>query len=107
MGDGTYAPDNHVTAFEMGLFVQRTADLMGADGGAVLGDVMLSDPVTRLEMAKLMFGLVDDIRRRRADQLAHRRLPESTSDGDNVWEDVDDYFADARRLEVPIAEFQI
>ena len=45
----------------MRLFVQRTADLMGADGEAVLADVELSDTVTRLEMARLMYGLVDDI----------------------------------------------
>ena len=45
----------------MRLFVQRTADRMGADGEAVLAGVELSDPVTRLEMALLMFGLVDDI----------------------------------------------
>ena len=101
MGDGTYAPDANVTAFEMRLFVQRTADLMGADGGAVLAGVELSDPVTRLEMAKLMFGLVDDIR----DDVRINRDGDYQvdSDGDNVWEDVDDYFQDAR-AQVPIAD---
>ena len=44
MGDGTYAPDANVTAFEMGLFVQRAADLMGADGEAVLGGVDVVGP---------------------------------------------------------------
>ena len=100
-GDGTYAPDEHVSAFQMGLFVQRAADLMGADGEAVLGDVMLSDTVTRLEMAQLMFGLLDDM-------LDWVRI---NSDGDiefdrdenNIWQGVNDYFADAR-AEVPIAE---
>ncbi|MDE2753763.1 MAG: S-layer homology domain-containing protein [Gemmatimonadota bacterium] len=101
MGDGSYGPDQHVTAFQMKLFVQRTADLMGADGEAVLAGVMLSDPVTRLDMAKLMFGLVDDIR----DDVRINRdgKYQVDSNDDNVWEDVDDYFADAR-AEVPIAD---
>ena len=62
---------------------------------------MLSDTVTRLEMAQLMFGLVDDIR----DDVRINNDGdfEVDSDGDGTWEDVDDYFADAR-AEVPIAE---
>ena len=105
MGDGTYGPENHVTAFEMGLFVQRAADLMGADGEAVLGGVMLSDPVTRLEMAQLMFGLVNDIDDDvRVDPLLGQI---QFWDGDNnVWVTVDDFFADAK-AQVPIAESQL
>ena len=104
-GDGSYAPDEHVSAFQMGLFVQRAADLMDADGEAVLGDVDLSDTVTRLEMAQLMFGLLDDI-------LDNLRVNSRTGnieidpDGTNSWEVVDDYFADAR-AQVPIAESQL
>ncbi|MCE2512988.1 MAG: hypothetical protein J4F50_10660, partial [Acidimicrobiia bacterium] len=45
--DGRYAPGEHVSAFQMGRFVRAAADLMGADGDAVLGGVELSDPVTR------------------------------------------------------------
>ena len=103
MGDGTYAPDNHVTAFEMRLFVQRAADLMGADGEAVLAGVELSDYVTRLEMAQLMYGLVDDVR----DDV---RI--DPSDGQikfragSVWVVVNDFFADAK-AQVPIAESQL
>ena len=100
-GDGTYAPDEHVSAFQMGLFVQRAADLMGADGEDVLDSVELSDTVTRVEMAKLMFGLIDDIR----DDVRINRdgVSQVDSDGDGVWEDVDDYFADAK-AQVPIAD---
>ena len=103
MGDGTYAPEQNVTAFEMGLFVERAADLMGADGEAVLGGVELSDYVTRLEMAQLMYGLVDDVR----DDV---RI--DPSDGQikfragSVWVVVNDFFADAK-AQVPIAESQI
>ena len=100
MGDGTYAPGDHVTAFQMELFVQRTADLMGADGEAVLADVDLSDTVTRLEMAQLMFGLLDDM-------LGWVRINSSGAiefdrDDDGSWVEANDYFADAR-AEVPIA----
>ena len=100
MGDGTYAPGDHVTAFQMELFVQRTADLMGADGEAVLAEVKLSDTVTRLEMAQLMFGLLDDM-------LGWVRINSSGAiefdrDDDGSWIGANDYFADAR-AEVPIA----
>ena len=100
-GDGSYAPDEHVSAFQMGLFVQRAADLMGADGEDVLDSVELSDTVTRLEMAKLMFGLIDDIR----DDVRINKDGDYQvdSDGDGTWEDVDDYFADAK-AQVPIAD---
>ena len=99
-GDGSYAPDEHVTAFQMGLFVQRAADLMDADGEAVLDSVELSDTVTRLEMAQLMFGLVDDIR---DDVRINRDGDYQVQDIDGDWQDVDDYFADAK-AEVPIAD---
>ena len=61
-GDGTYAPDEHVSAFQMGHFVRRAADLMGADGDAVLANVekdeSLSDTVTRVwRWLELMFQL--------------------------------------------------
>ena len=105
MGDGTYAPDANVSAFEMGLFVQRAADLMGADGEAVLGSVMLSDPVTRVEMAQLMFGLVNDI----SDDVRINPLDgqiQFWNGDDNEWVTVDDFFADAKAL-VPIAESQL
>jgi len=48
-----------------------------------------------------MFGLVDDIR----DDVRINRDGDYQvdSDGDNVWEDVDDYFQDAR-AQVPIAD---
>ena len=103
-GDGTYAPDEHVSAFQMRLFVQRAADMMGADGDAVLIDVPLSDTVTRAEMARLMFGLVNDI----DDGVRHNPMDndiEFDRDGDGVWIVVDDYFADATRL-VPFSESQ-
>ena len=101
LGDGSYGADQYVTAFQMRLFVQRVADKMGADGEKVLASVELSDHVTRLEMAKLMFGLVDDIR----DDVRINRdgKYQVDSNDDNVWEDVDDFFADAR-AEVPIAD---
>ena len=106
-GDGSFAPDENVSAFQMRLFVKRAADLMGADGEAVLADVELSDTVTRLEMAKLMFGLVDDI----DDDV---RIDPSDSqikfwDKDLQppnWRVVDDYFADVKLLET-IAESQL
>ncbi len=99
-GDGTYAPDEHVSAFQMGLFVQRAADLMDADGEAALDGVELSDTVTRLEMAKLMFALVDDIR---DDVRINRDGDYQVQDDDGDWQDVDDFFADAK-AEVPIAD---
>ena len=101
-GDGTYAPDEHVSAFQMGLFVQRAADLMGADGEAVLDSVELSDTVTRLEMAELMFGLLDDLHDwiRINDRSGYIQFDR---DDDGTWQYVDDYFADAR-AEVPIFE---
>ena len=105
MGDGTYAPDANVTAFEMGLFVQRAADLMGADGDAVLDDVELSDHVTRLEMALLMFGLVndidDDVRINPADGQI-----QSYNEDSETWDVVNDFFADAK-AQVPIFESQV
>ena len=101
VGDGSYAPDENVSAFQMRLFVQRAADLMDADGDAVLSNVSLSDTVTRLEMASLMFGLVDDIR----DDVRINRDGDFQvdSNGDNVWEDVDDYFADVE-AQAPIRD---
>ena len=103
-GDGTYAPSENVTAFQMRLFVQRTADLMGADGEAVLSGVTLSDPVTRLQMAQLMFGLVNDI------DDGVRYHPSNNdiefADDDGLWHVVDDFFADAR-AQVPTAESQL
>ena len=91
-GDGSYAPDENVSAFQMELFTRRAADLMGADGEAVLAKVALSETVTRLEMAKLMFGLVDDIDGDvridpRDNQIKFYR-------DDYKWHLVDDYFAD-------------
>ncbi len=102
-GDGTYAPNANVSAFEMRLFVMRAADLMGADGEAVLADVgRLSDPVTRLDMAKLMFGLVDDI----DDGVRINPKSDQVEFLDNsVWRVVGDYFADAL-ASVPIADSQ-
>ena len=108
MGDGTYAPEANVTAFEMRLFVERAADLMGADGAAVLGDVMLSDTVTRLEMAQLMFGLVNDINGALRYNPSNNDI-ENDVNGNGVWERsevVNDYFADAR-ASVPNAESQL
>ena len=108
MGDGTYAPEQNVSAFEMGLFVERAADLMGADGAAVLGNVMLSDPVTRLEMAQLMFGLVHDINGALRYNPSNNDI-ENDVNGNGVWERsevVNDYFADARAM-VPNAESQL
>ena len=105
MGDGTYAPDANVSAFEMRLFVERAADRMGADGDAVLGGVMLSDPVTRLEMAQLMFGLVDDI----DDDVRINPRDGQIEFFDydtNDWVKVDDYFADVKNQQ-PIAESQL
>ncbi len=104
IGDGLYGPDSHVTAFQMRLFVQRAADLMGADGEEVLSGVELSDTVTRLEMAQLMFRLVDDIdddvRINPADGQIQFR------DDSNTWSVVNDYFADAK-AQVPIFESQV
>ena len=108
MGDGTYAPEANVSAFEMELFVERAADLMGADGEAVLGDVMMSDPVTRLEMAQLMFGLVHDINGALRYNPSNNDI-ENDVNGNGVWERsevVNDYFADARAM-VPNAESQL
>ena len=104
IGDGTYAPDDNVTAFQMELFTQRTADLMGADGDAVLADVELSDPVTRLEMARLMYGLVDDIR---SDvRISSNGQIEFRDHDNNEWVVVNDFFADAK-AQVPIAYSQV
>ena len=105
MGDGTYAPEAHVTAFEMGLFVQRAADRMGADGEAVLAGVELSDYVTRLEMAQLMFGLVDDIDGDVRISPADGQI-QFYDDDTNTWEVVNDFFADAK-AQVPIFESQV
>ena len=103
-GDGTYAPSENVSAFQMRLFVQRAADAMGADGEAVLSGVTLSDTVTRLEMAQLMFGLVNDI------DDGVRYHPSNNDiefrDANGVWHVVDDFFADAR-AQVPTAESQL
>ncbi len=104
-GDGTYAPSENVSAFQMRLFVQRAADLMGADGEAVLADVELSDTVTRLEMAQLMFGLVNDIDDDLRISPADGQI-EFYSDDANAWVVVDDFFADAK-AEVPIADSQL
>ena len=105
MGDGTYGPDANVSAFEMRLFVQRTADRMGADGEAVLAGVELSDPVTRLEMALLMFGLVDDIDDDTRISPADGQI-QFYDDDTNAWVVVDDFFADAK-AQVPIFESQV
>ena len=105
MGDGTYAPDANVTAFEMGLFVQRAADLMGADGEEVLAGVMLSDHVTRLEMAQLMFRLVDDIDDDVRINPADGQI-QSYNDDTETWDVVNDFFADAK-AQVPIFESQV
>jgi len=108
MGDGTYAPEANVSAFEMELFVERAAGLMGADGDKVLGNVMLSDPVTRLEMAQLMFGLVNDIDGALRYNPSNNDI-ENDVNGNGVWERsevVNDYFADAR-ASVPNAESQL
>ena len=103
-GDGTYAPGENVSAFQMRLFVQRAADAMGADGEAVLSGVTLSNTVTRLEMAQLMFGLVNDI------DGGVRYHPSNNDiefrDANGVWHVVDDFFADAR-AQVPTAESQL
>ena len=108
IGDGTYAPEDHVNAFQMDLFVQRAGDLMGADGEAVsdsvLADVDPSAYVTRLHMAQLMFGLVDDIDddvriNSRSNEIEFR-------DDSNAWVVVDDFFADAK-AQVPIADSQV
>ena len=104
-GDGTYAPGEDVSAFQMRLFVQRAADLVGADGEAVLSNVMLSETVTRLEMAQLMFGLVDDIDDDVRISPADGQI-EFYSDDDNAWVVVDDFFADAK-AQVPIADSQL
>ena len=104
MGDGTYAPDANVSAFEMELFVQRAADLMGADGEAVLTDVELSDTVTRLEMAKLMFGLVNDIDD--GVRINNRSGEIEFRNDANAWVVVNDFFADAK-ARVPIADSQL
>ena len=103
-GDGLYGPDEHVTAFQMDLFVRRAADRMGADGEAVLTDVKMSDPVTRVEMARLMFGLVNDI----DDDVRFNPRDndiEFDRDGDGVWTVVDDFFADVTKA-VPFSESQ-
>ena len=105
MGDGTYGPDANVSAFEMRLFVQRTADRMGADGEAVLAGVELSDPVTRLEMALLMFGLVDDIDDDTRISPADGQI-QFYDDDTNAWVVVNDFFADAK-AQVPIFESQV
>ena len=103
-GDGTYAPGENVSSFQMRLFVQRAADLMGADGEAVLDSVELSDPVTRLEMARLMYGLVDDI----DDdvRIASDGQIQFWDADNNEWVVVNDYFADAK-AQVPIADSQV
>jgi len=105
MGDGTYAPDANVTAYEMGLFVQRAADLMGADGEEVLAGVMLSDHVTRLEMAQLMFRLVDDIDDDVRINPADGQI-QSYNEDSGMWDVVNDFFADAK-AQVPIFESQV
>ena len=104
-GDGTYAPGDNVSAFQMRLFVQRAADRMGADGEAVLSSVMLSDTVTRLEMAQLMFGLVNDIDDDVRISPSDGQI-EFYSDDANAWVVVDDFFADAK-AQVPIADSQL
>ena len=104
-GDGTYAPSEDVTAFQMGIFVQKAADLMGADGEAVLADVELSDTVTRLEMAQLMFGLVNDIDDDVRISPADGQI-QFYDDDTNAWVVVDDYFADAK-AQVPIFDSQL
>ena len=104
-GDGTYAPSENVSAFQMRLFVQRAADLMGADGEAVLADVELSDAVTRLEMAQLMFGLVNDIDDDLRISPADGQI-EFYDDDANAWTVVDDFFADAK-AQTPIFESQL
>ena len=58
MGDGTYAPEQNVSSFEMNLFMSRAAKLVGADPEDVVGDVMMSDPVTRADMAMLIANLL-------------------------------------------------
>ena len=103
-GDGTYAPGEHVSSFQMGHFVRAAADLMGADGDAVLASVELSNPVTRLDMAKLMFGLVNDIDDDVRISPADGQI-EFYDDDTNAWVVVDDFFADAK-AQVPIADSQ-
>ena len=89
----------------MRLFVQRAADLMGADGEAVLSSVMLSDTVTRIEMAQLMFGLVNDIDDDVRISPAGGQI-EFYGDDASAWVVVDDFFADAK-AQVPIADSQL
>ncbi len=96
--DGTYAPDEHVKDHQMRRFVMRAADLMDADGEAVLAKVELSNPVERVEMAALMFHLLDDL-------LDWARVNSRTGniefdrDGNSTWTLADDFFADVRATE--------
>jgi len=90
-GDGTYDPEATVSSFEMELFMSRAAKLVGADAEDVVGDVMMSDPVTRAEMAVLIANLLVE--------SAHNDV-EIGSDGlisidDNLARTFDHY-ADAR-----------
>ena len=105
IGDGLYGPDSHVTAFQMRLFVQRAADLMGANGEKVLAGVELKDPVTRLNMAQLMFRLVDDIDADVRISPADGQVQFYDADT-NAWTVVDDYFDDAKKA-VPIFDSQV
>ena len=56
----TYAPVDNVTRFQMTLFMERAADLTGADADDTLGDFPEtgSDPVTRTDMAVLIVRLL-------------------------------------------------
>ena len=112
-GDGSYAPREDVSAFQMGYFVRRTADLIDANLDNVddllkrvfPGGESHSHKVTRVEMAELMFGLLDDLLdwvqvNDRSGNIEFDR------DGDNKWVQADDFFADARR-EVPNFQSQV
>ena len=98
-GDGTFQPNVDVPRYQMVLFMERTAALVGADVDDVLGDFPTAgdggDSVTRADMATLIANLLiatpdNDIER--------------NDDGVIEINDVDssnfDFFADAR-AEVP------
>ena len=92
-GDGNFGPNDDVTRGQMVLFMERAADVAGADAEAVVGDFAMSgsDPVNRGDMALLIARLLAS-----ATETVTNN-PDGTFAVADVAEKDWDYFADSRR----------
>ena len=99
-GDGTFGPENDVTRGQMVLFMERAADVAGADAEAVVGDFAMSgsDPVDRGDMALLIARLLVSATNDES-PVNVTNADDGTFAVEGVTGDAVDYFADSRRLQ--------